>query len=127
MTKALCFACGHTKFGAICACPECGVTSTGDMSLDIAFSDHWLSVATIAAFGEVVRAIRRECDDDQLRFWSFIRFVSVNHPDILGVNMPPEQQAACDDVLARAHPPPVAVEESDQARFMGDVKQRGES
>lgn len=120
MTMALCFTCGHTKFGAICPCPECGIASTGDMNLDIAFSDHRLSVATLGAFGEVVRAIRRVCEDDQLRFWSFIRFVSVNHPDVLGVNMPPEQQAACDAVLTRAHPPPVAVEESEQARYLRD-------
>ena len=112
MTMALCFNCGHTKFGAICPCPECGTASTGDMNLDIAFSDHRLSVATLGAFGEVVRAIRRACDDDHLRFWSFIRFVSVNHPDILGVDQPPEQRAACDAVLADAHPPPVVLEAS---------------
>lgn len=114
---ALCFSCGHTKFGAICPCPECNVTSTGDMNLDIAFSDHRMSVATLGAFGDVVRAIRRVCDDDQLRFWSFIRYVSVNHPDVLGVNQSPEQQSACDAVLARAHPPPVSVEESPRNRF----------
>jgi hypothetical protein len=51
----------------------------------------------------------------------------VNHPDILGVNMPPEQQAACNAVLARAHPPPVAVEESEQARFMREFEQGRES
>jgi hypothetical protein len=97
------------------------------LNLDIAFSDHRLSVATLGALGEVVWAIRRACDDDHLRFWSFIRFVSVNHPDILGVNMPAEQHAACDAVLARAHPPLVAVEESEQARFMWGFEQRGES
>ena len=109
---ALCFNCGHTKFGAICPCPECGVASTGDMNLDITFSDHRMSVATLGAFGEVVRAIRRVCDDDQLRFWSVIRYVSVHHSDILGVEQPPEQQAACDAVLARARPAAVEVEES---------------
>jgi hypothetical protein len=117
VTMALCFNCGHTKFGAICPCEECGVATTGDMNLDIAFSDHRLSVATLGAFGAVVRAIRRVCDDDTLRFWSLIRFVSVHHPDILGVSMPPEQAAACDAVLARTQPPPVVVEESPQARL----------
>lgn len=112
MTMALCFNCGRTKFGAICPCPECSVASTGDMGLDITFSDHHMSVGTIEAFGEVVRAIRRVCDDDQLRFWSFIRYVSVHRSDILGVQQPPEQQAACDAVLTRAQPPPVAVEKS---------------
>ena len=64
MTIALCFNCGHMKFGAICPCPECRIASTGNMNLDIAFSDHWMSVDTIRAFGEVIRAIRRVCDDD---------------------------------------------------------------
>jgi hypothetical protein len=124
MTMALCFNCGHTKFGAIVPCPECKVGSTGDMNLDIAFSDHRMSVATIGAFGEVVRAIRRVCEDDQLRFWAFIRFVSVNYGDILGVQMPPGQAAECDAVLARAHPPPVTVEESERERFVREHNKR---
>lgn len=125
MTMALCFNCGYTKFGAIVPCPECTVASTGDINLDITFSDHRMSVATIGAFGEVVRAIRRVCEDDQLRFWSFIRFVSLHHNDILGVQMPPEQQAECDAVLGRAQPPPVTVEESTSARFMREYEERG--
>jgi hypothetical protein len=94
------------------------------MNVDIPFSDHRMSVATIEAFGEVVRAIRRVCDDDQLRFWSFIRFVSVNHGDILGVRLPDEEAAECDAVLACAHPPSVVVEESEQARFMRAFQER---
>jgi hypothetical protein len=83
-----------------------------------------VSAATIGAFGEVVRAIHRVCEDDQLRFWSFLRFVSVNH-SILGVRMPPEQAAECDAVLARAHPPPVTVKKSERARFMRGHQERG--
>ena len=126
MTMALCFNCGNTKFGAICPCPECGVTTTGDMNLDIMFSDHHMSVATLEAFGEVVRAIRRQCDDQQLRFWSFIRFVSVNHGDILGLQLPPEQAAAYDEVLARAAPPFVTYEESEQSRFLREHKEKSD-
>jgi hypothetical protein len=82
------------------------------MNLDIAFSDHHMSVATLAAFGEVLRAIHRVCEDSQLRFWSFLRFVAIHHGDILAVRMPPERAAECDAVLARAQPPPVNVEKS---------------
>lgn len=109
MTMALCFNCGQTKFGAICPCPDCSVASTGDISLDIAFSDHHLSIAALESFGDVVRAIHRVCDDDELRFWSFIRYVSLHHTDILGVELAPEQRKECDEVLARAQPPSVSV------------------
>jgi hypothetical protein len=115
MTIALCFNCGRTKFGAICPCPDCLVNSTGDMGLDIAFSDHHMSTRTLEAFGRVVKAIARVCDDDQLRFWSFIRYVSVHHPSILGVKLSPEIEAECDAVLARALPPAVVVEEPDRS------------
>lgn len=116
MTIALCLHCGRTKHGAIVPCLECGAASTGDMDLDIAFSDHLLSPGTLAEFGDVLRAIRAACDDDQLRFWSFIRYVSANHPTILTVDMSPEQQAECERVLARARPRAVVVRPSEHAR-----------
>ena len=56
------------------------------MNLDIALGDHRLSVATLGAFGEFIRAIRRVCDEDQLRFRSFIPFVSVDRPGMLCVD-----------------------------------------
>jgi hypothetical protein len=123
MTWALCFSCGATKFGAICPCPKCNVSSTGDMSLDIAFSDHRLAVETLREFGEVVRAIHRVCEDDDLCFWTFIHYVSTNHPSLLGVNMPPEQQQRCREVLARADPPPVTVREAEVLRWGRDSEE----
>jgi hypothetical protein len=125
MTMALCFNCGATKFGAICPCPHCNVNSTGDMQLDITFSDHHLSTDTLAAFGEVVRAIRAVCADDRLRFWAFIRYVAVNHGAILGVKLPPKEVAECDAVLARADAPAVHVERSEFGRMRNDRNGRG--
>ena len=112
MTMALCFNCGHTKFGAIVACPECQVSSTGNIQLDIAFSDHHISTSTIGAFGEVIRSISRVCDDDELRFWAFMRFVTLYHREILSVNMDPERAERCDAILAEARPPAVQFERS---------------
>ncbi len=126
MTLALCFNCGHTKFGAICACEACGAGSTGNMGLDILFSDHHMSVATLGAFGRVVRAIREVCSDDELRFWSFIRFVCVHHPDLLDVNMPPGQRFECDAVLGLADPAPVEVQESGMGRFLREHEEHGD-
>jgi hypothetical protein len=92
------------------------------MSLDIAFSDHHLAVATIEEFGAVVRAIRGACAEDELRIWSFIWFVSSHHPDILHVELAPEMAGRCADVLARANPPPVVLRESDRARLMRETE-----
>ena len=117
MTWALCFQCGATKFGAICPCPECQVASTGDMNLDIAFSDHNMSKRTLEQFGQVVKAIHRVCDDDQLCFWTFIHYVSTHHSDILGVDMPPERVFRCASILERAQPPPVVVEVSEWGKM----------
>jgi hypothetical protein len=126
MTQALCLNCGETKFGAICPCPSCGVESTGDMNLDIAFSDHHMAVETIEEFGEVVRSIRRVCEDDRLRFWSFIFFVSSDHPDILQVELDPEAAGRCAEVLARANPPPVVVRESWSAKRLREAEGRAD-
>jgi hypothetical protein len=97
MTWALCFNCGEVKFGAICPCPKCSVPSTGNMNLDIAFSDHNMARETLEEFGSVVAALHRATNDDQTCFWAFMHFVSKNHPSILGVQLEP-------DVLARVGP-----------------------
>ena len=122
MTWAMCFNCGAIKFGAICPCIECEKTSTGDMNLDIAFSDHNMTKETLEAFGEVVRSIRKVCDDDELRFWSFIHYVSTRHPDILGVELSDELRSACEDVIERANPPDVVYEESASARRQRELE-----
>jgi hypothetical protein len=72
MTLALCLNCGVTKFGAVCPCPQCKFSTTGDFNLDITFSDHRFSKTTLQAFGAVIASIHRVCDDGQLRFWTFI-------------------------------------------------------
>lgn len=112
MAKALCFACGEIKGeGGLSVCPACGAAPTGDLNLDLAFSDQYVTPATLAAFGDVVRSINRVTDEPRLRFWSFARFVSLHHEDLLGIEMPPAQAAECDAVLAQANPPAVVVEE----------------
>jgi hypothetical protein len=100
------------------------MASTGDMNLDIAFSDHNMSKKTLAQFGEVVKAIHRVCDDDQLCFWTFIYYVSTQHSSILGVDMPPERKANCASILQQANPPPVVVEESDWGKLKREIEPR---
>lgn len=116
MTWALCLNCGHTKFGALCPCPKCGVGSCGDMNVDIAFSDHRLSEACLKALGSVVQAIAPHSSDPAERFWTFMQYVSLNHPSILKIKLAPEAARRCDEILAKASPPAVALEPSPRAR-----------
>ena len=116
MTYALCFNCGSTKFGALVPCRECNGAASGNMDLDIAFSDHVISEATIGAFGDVIKAIRLSCDDDDLRFWAFVRYVSVHHPDILQIKQPEAEQQECDGILTRASPLEVTVVRSEASQ-----------
>lgn len=109
MTMALCFYCGEVKFGAICPCPKCGNKSTGDMSLDIAFSDHHLKVDTLKEFGEVVRTIQAVDGDPRLKFWAFIEYVSQHHPTILHVDLKPEVKADIEQLMDGIVLPEVTV------------------
>jgi hypothetical protein len=109
MTWALCFHCGEVKFGAICPCPKCQVPSTGDMNLDIAFSDHNMTKATLEDFGKVVAAIHAKSDDPELCFWTFIRYISMNHSSILGVELKPDLAEKCDALLASLSLPDVKL------------------
>lgn len=109
MTFALCFHCGEVKWGAICPCRQCGVASSGDMGLDIAFSDHRMTYDTLQQFGAVVAAIRKACDDDQIAAWAFITYVSTYHSDILTATPPLPIADEVDRVLSTAEIPTVDV------------------
>lgn len=110
MTTALCLQCGSSKFGALCPCPRCGAGSTGDVQLDIAFSDHHLSHKTIDGLGKVIEVIGGACDEPPVCFWTFIRYVSRNHPGILTAEPPAELAERVDSLLSRLTFPPVEVE-----------------
>jgi len=79
MTMALCMNCGDIKWGAWCPCPNCRVASSGDQNLDIAFSDHCVSVEQLDLLGDIVRQIATHCDDSDLRFAAFLKYVE-RHP-----------------------------------------------
>ena len=127
MTWALCFNCGEVKFGAICPCPKCEATSTGDMNLDIAFSDHNMTKESLEDFGKVVAAIHRESDDPELCFWAFIRYVSINHSSILGVNLQPDIAQRCDALLSQMSPPIVTLSSSQSKLAKDKAKTSGKS
>jgi hypothetical protein len=109
MTWALCLNCGELKFGAICPCPKCEVASSGDMNLDIAFSDHHVPKQKLADLGQVIAALHTVSSDQELCFWTFIRYIAVHHPSILGVELEPNRQARCDELLQQIDLPALGV------------------
>jgi hypothetical protein len=113
MTVALCLSCGDTKWGALCPCASCGVASSGDAELDIAFSDHVLEASTLAELGACVRAITAEAEDRgesaQQRFWCFILYVSLEHSDLLSVEIAPEHYDSVRDLYLRVRFPAVEL------------------
>ena len=121
MTWALCFSCGHKKFGAICPCPECGIQSSGDINIDIAFSDHRISEESISHFGEVVKELCRVCDEPETRFYAFIHYVSQHHSSILAFEMKEEQRKKLNSILAQCIFPKFQVEPSEMAKLRNEM------
>ena len=117
MTIALCFSCGETKFGALCPCSECSAEPSGDVSLDILFSDHNYSVKTLTEFGHVIKAISAVSDNDEVNLLTFLLYISNNHSDLLQVKYEEEQEQLCMSLLEKAAVPKVTVEESPQAKM----------
>ena len=97
------------------------VASTGDMQLDIAFSDHHVSVTTLKGLGQVIQSIREISDDEQSRFWAFIHYVAKRHPDLLGVRMSEEERQRYEELVTLANPPDVVFEASERAKFMREL------
>ena len=114
MTTALCLTCGDTKFGALCPCPSCNADSTGDHNLDIAFSDHRIPVADLKKLGKVIESINAQTDDKDIRFWTFISYISKNHDNILSADTPDEIQTSVSDLLSKLDLPTfeIALEDS---------------
>jgi hypothetical protein len=59
--------------------------------------------------GAVIKAIAALTDDQELRFWSFIEYVSRNHSYILTVELKPEVREQVEALLTGLEVPPVEV------------------
>lgn len=115
MTTALCFNCGDTKFGAWCPCPKCGIDSTGNRNLDILFSDHQMSAATLERFGGIIKAISAHCEQPDVRFWAFISYVSSHPSQVLSATPPAELAEPVRELLDQLQLPLVVAELIPQA------------
>jgi hypothetical protein len=115
MTAALCINCGRIKFGAFNPCPNCQTSSTGNFDLDIAFSDHQLSQKALEGLGLVIQRIRKICDDDQVRFWTFLYYISENHSSILSLQeVEPKMKSTAIELLSRIELPQIDMRKEDK-------------
>lgn len=80
-----------------------------DISFDIAISDHNMTKETLEDFGEVVGAVHSQCNDSELCFWTFIRYVSIRHPSILGIGLNPEVALKCNELISQVSLPYIHV------------------
>lgn len=124
MTMALCLNCGEVKFGAICPCPKCEVASTGDMGMDIAFSDHNLAEETLEELGVVVAAIRKATQDAELGFWAFLVYVTDRWNTIMGLDLEPEFRKRIELLLHRVELPEVTFRDSPMIEIRRNAMRR---
>ncbi len=82
------------------------------MGIDIGFSDHYYTVTTLEQFGSVIKEINSHCDDDYIRNWTFIYYISQNHPNILRVEMKAEMEVEVEAIIAKCTLPSVVIEDS---------------
>lgn len=120
MTTALCINCGELKFGALCPCPKCEASSTGNMELDIAFSDHNIAEESLRDLGEVVAHFQAKTDDPGVAFWAFIRFISEQHDSILSAQVPSEFIDQVSAIYVDAELPKLNLKPSPMAQLGGD-------
>jgi hypothetical protein len=87
MTLALCLFCGSFKMGALVPCPHCGRGPTGELALDISFTDHYYPPETLKALSGNLRLIHAVAPTPELALWCFLDFVA-EHNSWLRVNIP---------------------------------------
>ncbi len=65
----------------------CQTETSGNLEIDIMFSDHTISTNALRDLGVVVKAIHEVSDDPVECYWAFFQYVSVNHPSILTITL----------------------------------------
>ena len=110
MTIALCLSCGNTKRGALCPCSSCGAASTRRHEIDILFSDHQMSVTTLAELGGIIKRLAAQSDDSDARFWAFMAYVSQQPVEAISVDPPAELQPRVAAILRDAMLPIVELD-----------------
>lgn len=126
MTAALCFACGEIKFGALLPCKTCGIGPTDQFELDILFTDHFFSQATLERFGSVIKAIGHALpiSDESAnaaavraeRVTTFLQFLADNHGDLLHVELPEAAATRAKQTLQTIGARPIKIDLSSRGK-----------
>ena len=135
MTQALCLGCGGIKHGAMVPCGACGAPPVGGLldeaelgalprdaesverlmgrfDVDILFTDHHMTLATLGRFGAIVAALREQAGEDrEAGLAAFLLFLTERQPELLEAKLAPEMVERAAAVLAAVDPAPVEVEE----------------
>ena len=109
MTWALCLSCGAIKFGALCPCSGCGVSTCGDMDLDILFSDHYLARSSLEELGTIIEVLCHASGDPELRFAAFLHLMAQQPPQFLQGSFTPEGQREIEALLEGLELPQVTL------------------
>ncbi len=80
MTLALCLFCGSFKMGALVPCPLCGRGPSGELALDITFTDHYYPPETLKALSVNLRLIHAVAPTPEVALWCFLGFVAEHNP-----------------------------------------------
>jgi parallel beta-helix repeat protein len=109
VTIALCLNCGKIKIGALCPCPCCGLSSSGDVDLDLLFSDHHLTPESLSQLGQVIGNIRSSTTDDELFSSAVLHFVQLQNPNLLTYDIESSQLKQVKRLLASLNLQPVTL------------------
>ena len=109
MTIALCLNCGKIKLGALCPCPGCGLSSSGNFRLDLLFSDHHITPKSLSLLGQVIGTIRASTTDDDLFCSAVLHFVQLQNPNLLTSTTESSQLKQVERLLASLNLPAVTL------------------
>ena len=110
MSVALCIQCGNMKTRTLCECDYCGSGPAPDPELEILFSEQMMNVRSLKKFGRLVRDIRQQTDNEDVRFWSFIKIVSSYQAKLASSHPPADLQTDVQRVMFNVVTPPFEVE-----------------
>ena len=106
--------CGGIKFGALVPCPDCEAPATGNLDLDIMFSDHNISEPKLRELGEVIKEIAKVAPNDAVTFWTFIRYISEHQSHILSAEVPQAIAAEVEQTYNAITFPDISLEDSEE-------------